>query len=123
MFAAPAGAAITGVCPDGSIFIVQSSDAIPCSQAKRVEPSDVPPIQPELLPRPYGWERFQREADPNNPYNLIEGQSPRASAPPPPALPRVPSRRPPWHPVAHRRRSWPRHRRSHPTHRRPRPSV
>src|SRR5881397_3359186 len=70
--AAPAAAAISGVCPDGSIFIVQSPDAIPCREAKRVDPQDLPPLQPELLPRPYGWERFNRLADPNNPYNLVD---------------------------------------------------
>jgi hypothetical protein len=74
--AAPAAAAISGVCPDGSIFIVQSADAIPCRQAKRVDPQDLPPLQPELLPRPYGWERFNRLSDPNNPYNLVEAPAP-----------------------------------------------
>jgi hypothetical protein len=79
LFAAPAAAGISGVCPDGSIFIVQSADTIPCRDAKRVDPTDVPPLQPELLPRPYGWERFNRLADPNNPYNLVD-------APPPPGV-------------------------------------
>ena len=74
--AAPAAAAISGVCPDGSIFIVQSPDAIPCRGAKRVDPQDLPPLQPELLPRPYGWERFNRLADPNNPYNLVDSAAP-----------------------------------------------
>jgi hypothetical protein len=85
--AAPAAAAISGVCPDGSIFIVQNPDAIPCREAKRVEPQDLPPIQPELLPRPYGWERFNRLSDPNNPYNLVDSAAPRGVAPPatPPA--------------------------------------
>lgn len=82
--APPAHAAITGVCPDGSIFIVQEIRAIPCRDAKRVEPSDVPPIQPEFLPRPYGWERFHRRADPNNPYNMIDARESAAAAPPPP---------------------------------------
>src|SRR5262245_53826959 len=81
--AAPMAAAISGVCPDGSIFIVQSSDAIPCRAAKRVDPQDLPPLQPELLPRPYGWERFNRLADPNNPYNLVESGPPRATPPAP----------------------------------------
>jgi len=72
LLAAPAAAAISGVCPDGSIFIVQSPDAIPCREAKRVDPQDLPPLQPELLPRPYGWERFNRLSDPNNPYNLVD---------------------------------------------------
>jgi hypothetical protein len=67
-----ARASITGVCPDGSIFVVQSAEAIPCSQAKRVEPGEVPPLKPELLPRPFAWEVFQQQQDPNNPYNLID---------------------------------------------------
>ena len=50
--AAPAFA-ITGVCPDGSIFIVQSASDIPCKQAKRIESHEVPPVRPENLPRPY----------------------------------------------------------------------
>ena len=82
-FAVPAVAAISGVCPDGSFFIVQSPDAIPCRSAKRVDPQDLPPIQPELLPRPYGWERFNRLSDPNNPYNLVDTAPP--TAPPAPA--------------------------------------
>jgi hypothetical protein len=84
LLAVPAAAAITGVCPDGSIFVVQTSDAIPCSHAKRVDPIDMPPIQPKLLPRPYGWERFNRRSDPNNPYNLVEegrGYAPPALEP------------------------------------------
>jgi hypothetical protein len=63
---------ITGVCPDGSIFIVQSAASIPCREAKQVDPGDVPPIKPEFLPRPYAWELFNRQQDPNNPYNLID---------------------------------------------------
>ncbi len=67
-----ADASISGVCPDGSVFIVQRPEAIPCRQAKRVEPEDVPPINPEFLPRPYGWELFNQRNDPNNPYNAVE---------------------------------------------------
>ena len=71
--ASPAArASISGVCPDGSIFVVQSPEAIPCSNAKQVEPGDVPPIKPELLPRPYAWEVFNQQQNPNNPYNLID---------------------------------------------------
>jgi len=70
--AATPAVAITGVCPDGSIFIVQDVEAIPCPAAKRVDPNDVPPLNPEFLPRPYGWERFNRESDPYNPYNVID---------------------------------------------------
>jgi len=70
---APAAAeSITGVCPDGSIYIVQSAAAIPCRGSKQVDPGDVPPIKPEFLPRPYAWELFNRQQDPNNPYNLID---------------------------------------------------
>ena len=69
-----ATASITGVCPDGSIFIVQRASQIPCKGAKRVDPNDVPPVRPHLLPRPYSWEIFNRERDPNNPYNLIDGE-------------------------------------------------
>jgi hypothetical protein len=88
---APAAAAISGVCPDGSIFIVQSPDAIPCREAKRVDPQDLPPLQPELLPRPYGWERFNRLADPNNPYNLVDSAAPQGFSPPaPPGYPLAP---------------------------------
>jgi hypothetical protein len=80
--AAPAGSAsVTGVCPDGSMFIVQRAESIPCRDAKAVEPSDVPPMKPEYLPRPYGWEVFYRRNDPNNPYNLIHQQPPEPPAP------------------------------------------
>ena len=99
LLAAPAAAAISGVCPDGSIFIVQSPDAIPCREAKRVDPQDLPPLQPELLPRPYGWERFNRLADPNNPYNLVDTQRPpgfaATAAPGQPVAPPIPAPAPP----------------------------
>jgi len=69
----PAGAAsITGVCPDGSIFIVQDRARIPCTAAKEVDPNDVPPVRPEYLPRPYAWQVYREGANPNNPYNLID---------------------------------------------------
>jgi len=80
--AAPSGSAsVTGVCPDGSMFIVQRAESVPCRDAKAVEPSDVPPMKPEYLPRPYGWEVFYRKNDPNNPYNLIHAQPPEPPAP------------------------------------------
>jgi hypothetical protein len=69
--AAPAFA-ITGVCPDGSIFIVQSASDIPCKQAKRIESHEVPPVRPENLPRPYLWEVHREKLDQNNPYNLVD---------------------------------------------------
>jgi hypothetical protein len=69
-----AAASVSGVCPDGSMFIVQRAESIPCRDAKAVEPGDLPPMKPEYLPRPYGWELFHRKNDPNNPYNLIQEQ-------------------------------------------------
>ncbi len=82
----PEAASITGLCPDGSIFIVQRPESIPCSGAKLVEPHEVPPIKPELLPRPYTWEIFNAQQDPNNPYNLIDAaRQIRATGAPPDA--------------------------------------
>lgn len=69
---AAAGDTITGVCPDGSMFIVKRAADIPCDAALEVAPQEMPPIRPEYLPRPYGWQVFQERQDPNNPYNLVE---------------------------------------------------
>ncbi len=63
------------------MFIVQRAESVPCRNAKAVDPSDVPPMKPEYLPRPYGWEIFYRRNDPNNPYNLIQQQPPEPPAP------------------------------------------
>jgi hypothetical protein len=63
---------LTGICPDGSIFIVQHEAQIPCARARRVDPSELPPIRPEYLPRPYGWIVDQEARNPNNPYNMVE---------------------------------------------------
>lgn len=72
-WAAPPASAITGVCPDGSIFIVGKRSQIPCEGAKEVEPSKVPPLRPHHLPRPYEWEVYREQADTRrNPYHLIE---------------------------------------------------
>ena len=38
-------------------------------------------MKPQYLPRPYGWEVFHRKNDPNNPYNLIQGQPIEPQAP------------------------------------------
>ncbi len=71
--AAPASArSITGVCPDGSIFIVPRDELIPCKNAKKIEPDEVPPMRPEYLPRPYTWQVYQEGNNPNNAYNLVE---------------------------------------------------
>jgi hypothetical protein len=70
--AAPAAASISGVCPDGSIYVVQRPELIPCSSSKQVEPTELPPLRGEYLPRPYGWELHQKRQDQNNPYNLVD---------------------------------------------------
>jgi hypothetical protein len=87
--AAGEAAAISGVCPDGSVFIVQRAADIPCSNARRVEPSQVPPLRPENLPRNYLWEVYREKQSENNPYNLVEraervrGGLAQGAAPPP----------------------------------------
>jgi hypothetical protein len=63
---------ITGVCPDGSVFIVQNPAQIPCRAAKEVDPLEIPPIRPHYLPNPYTWQVYNQLQDPNNPYNLID---------------------------------------------------
>jgi hypothetical protein len=70
--AGPAAASLTGVCPDGSMFIVKKEADVPCPDAKLVAPHEMPPIRPTHLPRPYAWEVFQRKQDPNNPYNMVD---------------------------------------------------
>lgn len=70
--ASPAAAGITGVCPDGSIFVAPRAELIPCRGAKRVEPDEVPPMRPEYLPRPYTWQVYNEQTNPNNAYNLID---------------------------------------------------
>jgi hypothetical protein len=67
-----ASAVLTGLCPDGSVFIVQTAAAIPCHDAKLVEPEEVPPLRPEYLPAPYTWQVYNQSQNPNNPYNLID---------------------------------------------------
>lgn len=64
--------AITGLCPDGSVFIVQTVAAIPCQGAKLVNADEVPPMRPEYLPSPYTWQVYNQTRSPNNPYNLID---------------------------------------------------
>ncbi len=64
--------AITGICPDGSLYIVQSEASVPCRDSKRVRPEDVPPLRPHHRPTPYTWDVWNERNDPNNPYNLID---------------------------------------------------
>jgi hypothetical protein len=68
----PAALALTGICPDGSVFIVQHESQVPCRAAKEVEPGEVPPLRPQYLPNPYTWQVYNEVQDPNNPYNLID---------------------------------------------------
>lgn len=70
--ASPGAAGVTGVCPDGSMFVVPREELIPCKQAKAVEPEELPPLRPEYLPRPYTWQVYQEGANPNNAYNLVD---------------------------------------------------
>ena len=65
-------ASVTGICPDGSMFIVQHESQIPCRAAKQVDPIEVPPIRPQYMPNPYTWQVYNEQQDPNNPYNLID---------------------------------------------------
>lgn len=74
---------ITGVCPDGSVYIVHERDQIPCSRSKEVEPSDVPPLRPQYMPAPYTWQLWNQQHDPNNPYNLVDPAEKVRSARPP----------------------------------------
>jgi hypothetical protein len=63
---------VTGVCPDGSIFIVQDAAAIPCKNSKRMAPSETPPMRPDYLPQPYTWHVYNEAQNPNNPYNALD---------------------------------------------------
>jgi len=76
LFAVPAAAradtTLSGVCPDGSFFIVQSRSAIPCKNARLAAPDELPPVRPYLLPKPYTWYVDQESRNPNNPYNVLE---------------------------------------------------
>jgi len=106
LLGSPAAAeSLSGVCPDGSIFIVKRVESVPCKNAKLVEPDEVPPIRPQYLPRPYAWQRFHQQQDPNNPYNLIDQaeevrdpqlrDEPGQPAPPPRTAPQQASLAPP----------------------------
>jgi len=70
--AARADTTLSGVCPDGSFFIVQSRSAIPCKNARLAAPDELPPVRPYLLPKPYTWYVDQESRNPNNPYNVLE---------------------------------------------------
>ena len=72
LLAPPAQAGISGVCPDGSIYIVQDAAQIPCEESKQVAPHEIPPLHPEHLPSPYTWQVWNERHDPNNPYNVID---------------------------------------------------
>jgi len=62
-----------GLCPDGSAFIVSKREDAPCARAKFVdEASELPPLKPNYLPKPYTWYIEQEAASENNPYNVLE---------------------------------------------------
>lgn len=63
---------LSGLCPDGSAFVVQHANAVPCRDARFVEPADMPPLRPQFLPRPYMWQIDREARNPDNPYNLVE---------------------------------------------------
>jgi len=63
---------ISGVCPDGSMYIVQHEAQIPCRRSKQVEPGEMPPVRPNYLPKPHTWEIWAEQNDPNNPYNVVD---------------------------------------------------
>ena len=91
--AASDAGSITGVCPDGSVFVVRNPASIPCSHARRVEPHQVPPMRPENLPRSYLWDVYREKQNENNPYNLVDradkvrgALAKGGSAPPPEAM-------------------------------------
>jgi len=71
-YPAAADSTLSGVCPDGSFFVVQSKSSVPCSNPHFVDAADLPPLRPHLLPRPYTWYVDQEARNPNNPYNLVE---------------------------------------------------
>ena len=84
--AGAAHASLTGVCPDGSIYIVQEARQIPCAEAKAVAPDEVPSIRPDYLPTPYTWKVWNERNNPNNPYNVIDAaRQVRGLEAPPPA--------------------------------------
>ncbi len=70
--AGAAHASHTGVCPDGSIYVVHDVRQIPCADAKPVESHEVPPIRPHYLPQPYTWKVWNERHSPENPYNVID---------------------------------------------------
>jgi hypothetical protein len=71
--ASPAAAeTFTGLCPDGSAFIVQNAEDAPCPHPKFVDASDLPPLRPDYLPKPYLWYVDQQLQSERNPYNLVD---------------------------------------------------
>jgi hypothetical protein len=66
------GDSVTGVCPDGSIYVVQHESQIPCKHSKQLEPGEVPPVRPSYLPKPHTWQVWAEQNDPNNPYNVVD---------------------------------------------------
>ena len=90
-----ANASHTGICPDGSIYIVQEVRQIPCEGAKPVTTDEVPPIRPNYLPMPYTWKVWNEKNDPNNPYNAIDAARQVRGLDAPPPGPNAAGRTPP----------------------------
>ncbi|HTO52704.1 MAG TPA: hypothetical protein VMR50_04890 [Myxococcota bacterium] len=70
--AARADTSLSGVCPDGSFFVVQSREAVPCANPHFAAPDQLPPVRPYLLPKPYTWYVDQEARNQNSAYNLVE---------------------------------------------------
>jgi hypothetical protein len=70
--AARADTTLSGVCPDGSFFVVQSREAVPCANPHFAPPDQLPPVRPYLLPKPYTWYVDQEARNANSAYNLVE---------------------------------------------------
>jgi hypothetical protein len=66
------GEPVAGVCPDGSGFIVQQKKDAPCRNPHFVHPTEMPPLRPDLLPKPYMWYVDQEHRNTNNPYYLVQ---------------------------------------------------
>ncbi len=67
------GKSVTGLCPDGSAFVVARRQDAPCARPKFVEEAaELPPLKPQYLPKPYTWYIEQEASSENNPYNVLE---------------------------------------------------
>ena len=63
---------VAGLCPDGSAFVVARREDAPCRDPKFIDPSDMPPLRPQYVPRSQAWQLNRQARDENNPYNLVD---------------------------------------------------